>query len=341
MSGSARLTLLTVAVLVWLCPAAWAQKVDVVTLRNGDRITCEISNLSRSMLSASTDPLGKVAIHWGQIVGIQSPRVFTLQMATGERYYGTLLASQPNQIVVGFTGGSVALSMTDVVELVPIGQSFWRRIDGSLDLGFSFTQANLETHGTLNGAATYRTQTRQVRTKLSSQVSTREDADREYRADLGLSYSRYLSNRWYAIGWAGGQQNDELTLELRTLAGGGIGRELVHTDRRIWSLFGGAAYTRELYRDQPLEQSTEAAIGGQLDFYAPANDDYNITNQLVTYINVGGRRRLRAELQSAWRQEFLADFYWSLNGFESFDSDPPPEEKENDFGITFSVGWKF
>jgi hypothetical protein len=340
MSGSVR-TLLTVAILVGLCPAAWAQKVDVVTLRNGDRITCEISNLTRSMLNASTDPLGKVAIHWGQVGSIQSPRVFMVQMTTGERYYGTLLASPPTQLVVGFTGGSVALSLAEVVELVPIGQSFWRRIDGSLDLGFSFTQANLETRGTLNGSATYRTQTRQIAAKASSQVTTREDADREYRADLSLSYNRYLSNRFYVIGWAGGQQNDELTLELRVLAGGGIGRELVHTDRRIWSLFGGAAYTRELYQDQPLDQSTEAAIGGQLDFYAPANDDYNITNQLVTYINVGGRRRLRAELQSAWRQEFLADFYWSLNFFESFDSDPPPEEKRNDFGVSFTVGWKF
>jgi hypothetical protein len=78
-----------------------------------------------------------------------------------------------------------------------------------------------------------------------------------------------------------------------------------------------------------------------LDFFSPANDDYTITNQLVTYINIAGRQRLRAELQSAWRQEFLSDFYWSLNGFESFDSDPPQGEKQNDFGISFTVGWKF
>jgi hypothetical protein len=342
MSGLARHAALVVLVLLVPCLEARAQKVDVVRLRNGDRITCEITGLTRSVLNVSTDPLGSISIHWGQIVGIESPRAFTLQLTSGERYYGSLVAGPADQIVVGFGGGgSVALAISDIVQLVPIGQSFWRRIDGSLDVGFSFAQANLETHGTLNGSATYRTQTRQISAKVSSQVSTREDADREYRADLGLSYIRYLSNRWYGIGWAGGQQNDELTLELRVLAGGGIGRELVHTDRRIWSLFGGAAYTRELYFNEPLEQSTEAAIGGQLDFFAPANDDYNITNRLITYINIGGRRRLRAELQSAWRQEFLADFYWSLNGFESFDSDPPPEEKQNDFGVSFTIGWKF
>jgi hypothetical protein len=56
---------------------------------------------------------------------------------------------------------------------------------------------------------------------------------------------------------------------------------------------------------------------------------------------VSGRARTRIELQSAWRQEFLADFYWSLNGFESFDSDPPADEKHNDSGVSFTIGWKF
>jgi hypothetical protein len=62
---------------------------------------------------------------------------------------------------------------------------------------------------------------------------------------------------------------------------------------------------------------------------------------VVTYYNVCGRARTRIELQSAWRQEFLADFYWSLNGFESFDSDPPADEKHNDSGVSFTIGWKF
>ena len=52
--------------------------------------------------------------------------------------------------------------------------------------------------------------------------------------------------------------------------------------------------------------------------------------------------RTRLELQSAWRHEFLKDFYWSLNGVESFDSDPPDSQtKKNDFSLSLAVGWKF
>jgi hypothetical protein len=50
---------------------------------------------------------------------------------------------------------------------------------------------------------------------------------------------------------------------------------------------------------------------------------------------------VRLELQSAVRREFLKDFYWSVNGFESFDSTPPEDQKQNDTGITIALGWKF
>jgi len=62
---------------------------------------------------------------------------------------------------------------------------------------------------------------------------------------------------------------------------------------------------------------------------------------VVTYYSVTGRTRARVEVQSAWRHEFLNDFYWSLNGIESFDSDPPDNKKKNDFSLSLSIGWSF
>ncbi len=44
---------------------AAADKVDVVFLKNGDRITCEIKKLDRSVLTISTDPLGKASVSLG------------------------------------------------------------------------------------------------------------------------------------------------------------------------------------------------------------------------------------------------------------------------------------
>lgn len=341
-SGYCRTAAMMCMVLLWFGATAWAQKVDIVRLRNGDRITCEITTLNRGVLTINTDSLGKVSIHWGQVDGIESPRTFNVQLVTGDRLYGSLIASAASTITVSDASGvPVTRAQAEVVQLMPIGRSFWRRLDGTLDLGFSFAQANLDTRASLNGSVTYRSQTYQHGASYASQVSTREDADREYRTDLHLTASRYLGTRWYGIGWGGFQQNDELSLDLRLVGGGGFGREVVHTNRRLWSIYGGVAYTRELYTDEPTEISTEGTVGGHLDFFTPGSDKFSLTNRIVSYVNLSGRRRVRLELQSAWRHEFLEDFYWSLNGFESFDSDPPNEQKQNDLGVSFAIGWKF
>src|SRR5205823_3079694 len=107
-----------------------------------------------SVLSISTDPLGNASVHWGEIAGLTSPRSFDVQTTSGVHHYGSLVAAAPGQLTVTGSGPPETLAMTDVIRLAPIGASIWRRIDGSLDAGFSFAQADLETHYTVNGTAT-------------------------------------------------------------------------------------------------------------------------------------------------------------------------------------------
>jgi hypothetical protein len=325
-----------------VAPASAADKVDVVRLKNGDRITCEIDRLDRSTLSINTDPLGKVSVHWGEIVEVTSPRQFDVQLSSGAHYLGALRASTPGQMAVALDGGAIAtVPLADIIRLAPIGASIWSRVDGSVDAGFSFAQADLETHWTVNGAANYRSPQYQLSASLASQVTAREDDDPLSRNSIGLSGNRSLANRWYTIVWSQLQQNQELSLDLRVVAGGGLGRDVVHDDRRLWSIYAGAAYTHEHFSGEPADQSAEASLGSELDFFTPSSADFKITNSLLTYYSLTGRARFRLELQSAWRHEFLKDFYWSLNGFESLDSNPPANGKSNDSGISITLGWKF
>ncbi|HEY7172960.1 MAG TPA: DUF481 domain-containing protein [Vicinamibacterales bacterium] len=322
--------------------AAAADKVDVIHFKNGDRLTCEIKNLDRSVLTISTDPLGSASVHWGEVADLLSPRLFDVQLASGEHFLGSLAASAPGQMVLQFVGGGTGtVPLTEVIRMAPIGTSIWNRINGSVDAGFSFAQADLETHWTLNGAATYRSPRYELDANIASQVTARQDESSISRNSIGFNWNRSFGNHWYTIGWGQLQQNQELALDLRVVLGGGVGRDVVHTTRRLWSIYGGAAYTNEKFSGEPVAQSAEAAIGGQLDFFTPGTTDYKITNSVVAYINMTGRGRLRLEQQSAWRHEFLKDFYWSLNGFDSFDGDPPDDQKKNDFGVSFTLGWKF
>jgi len=329
------------SVLLGHLPAAAADKLDLVQLNNGDRITCEIKQLDRSLLAVSTDPMGSVTVHWGDVVGLTSPRFFELQLTSGRHLFGSLASGPAGQLMVSLNGVTTTLPLAEVIRLIPIGASFWSRVDGGVDAGFSFAQANLETRWTFNGEATYRSQRYQLKTTLSSELIASEDSERTLRNSLSLYGNRSFANLWYTAGWGQFQQNEELSLDLRSVGGAGVGRDLAHTTRRLWSLYGGLAYTHEQFKDEPADQSIEAAVGGQLEFFSPDNNDFRITNSVISYYNISGRARARIELQSAWRHEFFSDFYWSLNGFESFDGDPPADQKQNDFGVSITLGWKF
>jgi len=323
-------------------PAAAGDKVDVIHFTNGDRLTCEIKSLDRSILTISTDPLGTASVHWGEVADLMSPRLFDVQLASGEHFLGSLAAAAPGQMVLQFAGGGTGtVPLADVIRMAPIGHGIWNRMNGSVDAGFSFAQADLETHWTVNGSTSYRSPRYEFKANIASQVTKRDDGSSISRNSVGFDWSRSFGNHWYTIGWGQLQQNQELALDLRVVLGGGVGRDVVHTTKRLWSVYAGPAYTNEKFSGEPVAQSAEAAVGGNLDFFTPGTTDYKITNSVVAYFNLTGRARVRLEQQSAWRHEFLKDFYWSLNGFDSFDGDPPDDQKKNDFGVSFTLGWKF
>jgi hypothetical protein len=325
------------------CAAVWAApKTDVVNLRNGDRITCEIKKLERAKLTLSTDPMETVTVHWADVVSLVSRRQFEVELGSGAILYGWLDVGPSRQVtLVGADGTPTLLDLNAIIRLTPIGGSLWARVDGNIDLGFSFTQADLETRWTLNSSATYRSPRYRLKGSLSSQLTIREDVDRLSRNTLTLSANRLLAERWFTIVMAQLQENEELSLQLRSLGGAGFGRDFSQTNSRLISAFAGLVATRERFTGEPADSLLEAVIGGSLDFFSPSNDDFTFSNGIVSYYNLGGRGRVRLEVQSSIRHEFLKDFYWSVNGFESFDSSPPADEKGNDAGVSIALGWSF
>ncbi len=311
-------------------------------LKNGDRVSCEIKKLDRALLTLSTDPMDTVTVHWDSVAGLSSPRYFEIELTSGVVYYGSPGVGSPGELLLtALASTPVSLQLADVIRVTPIGSSWWGRMDGNIDLGFSFTQASLETRWTLNAGATYRSRRYSTHGTISSQLTAREDAERLLRNTMTLSANRLLGGRWFTIGLGQLQQNDELDLDLRALGGGGFGRYLSQSNYRVISGYTGLVYTNENFAGEPAGSSAEGVLGGTFDFFTPRSDRFSFSNAVVSFYTIGGRARVRVELESALRHEFYKDFYWSLNGFESFDSTPPEDQKQNDAGVSIALGWKF
>jgi hypothetical protein len=327
------------------CPAmAFADhgKIDVVVLQNGDRITCEILSLTRGKLSVKTDAMSTISIKWIEVEAIASPVPYEVELASGRRLLGSLVESTGKMLRVNTAAGDETFEFMQVIRIEPMEAGFWQRLDGSINLGFSFTEADTTTQWSLNTDASRRTQKYYFAASYDSLLSIDDSDDaHQTRNQLTLIIQRFVSRRWFTALLTQGTQNEELGLRLRTVIGATAGRDIVESNRTIFSALAGVGYTREQFVDEPGEDRPEAVQGLRWDWFSFVDHEVDLSNSILLFEGLDAGRRIRLELSSRMQFKIVGDLRWTLNLFESYDSAPPEGQKKNDLGISAALGWTF
>lgn len=334
----------TVFLQIIISPLLGRDKTDVVILKNGDHVTGEIKSLERGKLSLSTDSMGTVQIEWEDVERVTSQWVFEVETETGLRIVGSLSpAVEPETMEIIGESFRNTLNRTSVVRLTQIEAGFLARLEGYLDVGFSFARANRATELTLGGEVKSRTVTRQLKTTLSSLFNDRKDLDSTARNVLTVDWTRFFSDRWLVTGLATFTQNQELDLDLRSVFGGDLGRHLIQNNRSLLTVRGGAVFTRERFTGpDPGRSNIEGKGTIVYELFSFDEPEMDITTTLTVLPSLSDWGRFRADLDTRIQYELFKDFFWSITLFDNYDSDPPSEGSErNDFGINTSVGWSF
>lgn len=341
-SVSLRLTAIVAFSLGLSCPAL-AQRTDVIELFNGDRVTGEIKSYSDGRITFGTDIASDLSLKWNRIISITSDKQFEVENTEGTYFYGTLAPSTPpGKLAIVTASGTVTVEFLSVVRIRPIFQSFWRRFDGSLDVGFNYTQANDFVQFTLNANAIFRRPTFAATLTASSFFASQQGVPSSQRANLTLGYQKFRPNRWFVGGFGGVDRNLDLGLDLRVTLGAGVGRYLVQTNQTAFSLLVGLSGDREDPVDGSSSYEAAAVIAGRYSMFTYNFPKITVSAvlQVIPYLTDEGRVRL--EFQTQAKREIIRDFYLSLSVFDSFDSrDPSTEQSKNDWGPVLSIGWTF
>ncbi len=329
-------------------PALARDKTDVVILKNGDRVTGEIKSLDRGKMSLSTDHMGTIQIEWVEVAQVTSQWVFEVETETGLRTIGTLApAAEPEMIQILGEDSRKTLNQTSVVKMTQLEAGFLARLEGYVDLGFSFARANRATEWTLGAEVKSHNAIRQIRANLSSLFSDRKDVESNTRNVLNLDWTRFFSNRWLATGLGRFTQNQELDLDLRSTFGGTVGRHLLHSNKSTFILNGGAVFTREKFTvddpDDPasIANSIEALAIVQYQLFNFGDPETDIVVSFSILPSLSDWGRFRMNFDTRIRYELFKDFFWSVSAYDQYDSRPPEGTERNDFGVNTSVGWSF
>jgi hypothetical protein len=329
--------------LVLLAPAgAHAARTDMVLLRNGDRLTCEIKRLDRGRLTVETDDAGTIDIEWDNIARVTAQGTFEVEIADGRRLVGSLSSGADGSLTVSGLLDNGTFTTVDVVGVAPIGRSFFHRIDGALDFGFSFVKSSGITQFSVNTTARYRKPAFELGVAVSSSFTYQSDGDDTDRLSGRMGYTRLLQRRWTIGGLGFVDRNPDLGFEIRTSLGGLIGRRIVQSNRARFTVAGGIAVGREQSLTGAATTTVDAVglVDGSFFTYDTPKTDLSYT--VLVFTNVRQAERVRLEPSLTLRRELFHDFTISLSAYDSYDSQPPSEGvSTNDVGVTLSIGWTF
>ena len=321
---------------------AWAQKTDVVTLVNGDTLTCEIKLLDRGRLQVSSDHLGTVNIEWDKVVAITASRVFQVETSNGVRLLGQLATTGPGEFEVVAAEGTFPVDRDAVVYIAPIARGFWRRLDGSLDFGLSYTQSSGVAQLNLSTSATYRLPDFQVTASATSYYTRQEDVEDTSRSAVDLRAVRPFGVNYLWLAQGGFERNEELGYELRGTVSTGLGRFLVRSNRALFGIGAGLSTSTELPIDGESVQYVDALLSMRQSFFTYDYPKTDITMALDVYPGLSQWGRVRAQFDGKIKREIVHDFTIGFTIYDSYDNQPPTAgASKNDVGLSLTVGWTF
>lgn len=319
---------------------------DVVYMRNGDKITCEIKSLSQGQLTVKPDYTdASIVLDWRKVDRIESSQQFVVTDPNGEIYTGSLSGeSETKTLTINENSQLLALDATNVVEIDQLGTTFLKRLRGNADLGLSFARSNSQRNLTLQTNLGYQSAKYLFNLNTSSQFSTQQQTnDTNETSAKSSGFRQIRESRWYGGGIANFLSSTEQQISLRSTIGGAIARRQIFTNKTNLNFVGGLAYTHETDSENTISPSRKNAIDGAfaVQYSTFRFDSMTFDTSVWTYPSITSAGRVRLTLNQDVYYKFLNDFYVRLSFYDNYDNRPVVGAPSNNLGATTTFGWSF
>jgi hypothetical protein len=340
-----RLDLIGLVLLVAAAPAvAGHDKSDVATTDDGSTYIGEIRSVQYATLNLDTDPAGLLSIEWRHVTGLTSKFEYRVELSGGLLHFGSLgPPEEPGQLSIVGPSGSIQVDLAEIVEIVPIEHGFWKRLDGSVNFGLTYTQANDALQYNLSGDASYRTRKSYATLSGQSIFNTQTGGETTNQHFVRLILAQMLEKQWGAFELGQIGSNPDLGYDLRIILGGGATNFLIESSRKMLSVNLGVVYNREeVTGSSGVDNSAEALVGIAFRRFKRGSHSPSVQLDLGTFTNITETPRFRATLNFNVGWKIVGDFKFNFQVIDNYDSDPPgTAPNNNDLSLVTSVGYTF
>lgn len=346
-----RAPILSFVLLLLTVPVFARDKTDLLVMKNGDHMTCEVKGLDTGILYVSFDYIdGTASVDWAKVARVESKQLFLVKTEDGSVYTGTLktpetAAERPVKIqVVESPAKAIALDRARIISLLATSDNFWERFNGQISFGVNYTKGNQATQYTLGSQTAYVRERWNAQANVVSNLSSSNGTTASTRNELtGLSQQLARWNNWFYGGLGDLLQSSVEGISLQSTAGGGVGRYVKHTNFTTISVLGGAVWQNTNYRQSGASPNSQNLAAGLLytdaSFFRFSKTKLNLNATVVPAISEPGR--VRFDTNASYYVKLISNLKWNVSFYGDWDNRPPAGFPGSDYGTSSGLSWTF
>ena len=339
------------AALVFTAPLFAREKTDVLVMKNGDRMTCQVKGLDAGVLYVSFDYIdGTTSVQWSKVARLESKQLFIVKTEDGSVYMGSLNTpetpvGEPVKIeIVQTPEKEVMINSPQIVGITETSEKFWQRFNGLLNFGVIYSKGNSSTQYSFGSQAEYLRERWSAQASLSSTLSSSSGTSASTRNLLNFGSSHLLPwNEYFYAGLGSFLQSSAQGITLQTTIGGGLGRYFKNTNQSKISVLGGLAWQSTKYQPSVVPLGTQnlaaAVIAANFSFFRFSKTNLTATATLFPDLTQPGR--VQFTTNTTYYVKLVGNLSWNVSFYGNWDNRPPAGFSGSDYGSSSGLNWTF
>lgn len=336
---------------------------DVVTLKNGDRVTGALVTVKAGNLELKSDFLGDLTIPMAQVTSFSVSKPAVVVVKDQAPVQGQLeLDSSGNWKVT--SNGKVQTVTAASADLIMPAEAYqtlerapkpWQDWKGSASLGYSVQRGDQQTSSFAASVTAVRerpetpiferhwrtdyalTTLLSGATQTSSTGTAETVTSRTFTTNLRQDY--LFTDNNFVFGLVQFDHVGAQGLYLRQTYGGGYGHDLIKTSRTNFSLLGGITYVHEKFFTGLFDSSPQALAGEKLGIQITKR--VRLDHDVNFYPDLSNGGRYRFDTATTLSAKLSGKFSLNTGIIDLYLSNPASGSMKNNVNFTTGIGYSF
>jgi putative salt-induced outer membrane protein YdiY len=346
------------SLLAFFCLASVVQ-ADVVTLKNGDRVTGTLVTIKGGTLQLKSDILGDLSIPMAKVATYTVDKPVAVIIKGKEPIKGTLELSPSGDWQVKANGQSqtIAAASVDTImpadeyqKLVVVKPAPWQAWKGGISVGETIQHGNQETNTfttTINAVRERpaapifqgHTRTNFDLMALLSHASQDDSSVTSHTFSTNLREDFLFTPSLFVFGLA---QLDHISTEglyLRQTYGGGFGKDVITKPRTTFSVIGGLTAQHEKFFTGMEDETLDVLVGEKLGEQITKRIRFDQNLNFYPNITQGGEYRF--DTSAILSIKLFNRFSFNTSAIDLYLSNPPAGNQKNNITLSTGLGYTF